>query len=390
MKKRFQNDIGGEHVEARKRPRKRRRVSGKKELTSFPPSTTPVPIVVENVSATPQIVPDGRKAWLNCQAPALETYMAHSCMECGSDDIIEDWAQGEHVCRGCGLVLAERILDTSSEWRTFADDGGGDPSRVSAIMNPLLGNDMGTEIAFSGHCGAENAKLAVNHYENATGKQDRRLERLFLLVDEYCEKLCVRGAALKRSKEIIKGYVNLVDKAKQEGVSKGGVSSLLLESQEGDVVAACVFLACRNERIVRSFRDFEIVSKASAINIKKLISTISVALPGSKEGPSFTVAEITSYYCQKMHLPPSSCKLALNLAEVLGAYGPIMNKAPPSIASIAIFATMHRDGNGSPQSLQKIGSAMGISEQTVDRGYQLALPCLKQLLQKAMDLGKKA
>lgn len=38
--------------------------------------------------------------------------------------IAEEFAQGDLVCSDCGLVLGDRIIDTRSEWRTFANDEG--------------------------------------------------------------------------------------------------------------------------------------------------------------------------------------------------------------------------------------------------------------------------
>lgn len=38
--------------------------------------------------------------------------------------IVEEFASGDLVCGDCGLVLGDRIIDTRSEWRTFANDEG--------------------------------------------------------------------------------------------------------------------------------------------------------------------------------------------------------------------------------------------------------------------------
>ena len=56
-------------------------------------------------------------------------------------NLIEDWKTGDMVCGNCGLVIGPRIIDTSSEWRTFAnsDEADGDPSRVGSVRDSLLG-----------------------------------------------------------------------------------------------------------------------------------------------------------------------------------------------------------------------------------------------------------
>jgi len=66
----------------------------------------------------------------------LNADVPDTCKECGSDDLVEDHAQGDVICRNCGLVAAERIVDLGSEWRNFEnDDSGTDPSRVGGLYS---------------------------------------------------------------------------------------------------------------------------------------------------------------------------------------------------------------------------------------------------------------
>jgi len=62
------------------------------------------------------------------------------CPECRdpNPNIVEEFGSGDLVCGTCGLVLGDRVVDTRSEWRTFANDEGDDPSRVGAAIDPLM------------------------------------------------------------------------------------------------------------------------------------------------------------------------------------------------------------------------------------------------------------
>ena len=56
------------------------------------------------------------------------------CRNCAKPTaIIEDHQQGDLVCTECGLVLESRVVDESSEWRTFSDSdkAGVDPNRTA-------------------------------------------------------------------------------------------------------------------------------------------------------------------------------------------------------------------------------------------------------------------
>lgn len=61
------------------------------------------------------------------------------CHECKCNIIVYDKCQGDMVCGKCGLVIVSRIIDASSEWRTFADDDRDSSSaaRCSEYDNPF-------------------------------------------------------------------------------------------------------------------------------------------------------------------------------------------------------------------------------------------------------------
>lgn len=51
-------------------------------------------------------------------------------------DLIEDYRAGDMICTECGLVVADRIIDVSTEWRTFTDTElvATDMNRVGSIQ----------------------------------------------------------------------------------------------------------------------------------------------------------------------------------------------------------------------------------------------------------------
>ncbi len=45
------------------------------------------------------------------------------CPECNSINLQVDEKHGEVICKSCGTVLDENLVDTSPEWREFSEDG---------------------------------------------------------------------------------------------------------------------------------------------------------------------------------------------------------------------------------------------------------------------------
>jgi transcription initiation factor TFIIB len=96
--------------------------------------------------------------------------------------LVEDHRAGDMICTECGLVVGERIIDVSSEWRTFAnsDKDQKDMCRVGAVEDTSLGGaDLTTSIGrATGSAGFDENGKAL--YRN---KYSVRKENLnFLLV----------------------------------------------------------------------------------------------------------------------------------------------------------------------------------------------------------------
>jgi transcription initiation factor TFIIIB Brf1 subunit/transcription initiation factor TFIIB len=65
------------------------------------------------------------------------------CSDCNSDQLVIKQREGTIVCQNCGLVQMSRIIDETSEWRTFSSEtqnNGSNPSRVGGKLNPYLSN----------------------------------------------------------------------------------------------------------------------------------------------------------------------------------------------------------------------------------------------------------
>ena len=64
------------------------------------------------------------------------------CDECKKLDLVINHVEGTIVCRNCGLVQQSRIIDETSEWRTFTSETSGNnsanPSRVGGKLNPYF------------------------------------------------------------------------------------------------------------------------------------------------------------------------------------------------------------------------------------------------------------
>lgn len=101
---------------------------------------------------------------------------------------------GDLVCSICGLVVAERVIDVGSEWRTFANEANArDMSRVGAAENPLFnGSDLSTMISETSCSDArqldEQGRPLYRNRRNVS-RSDRALISAFKEISRMADRL---------------------------------------------------------------------------------------------------------------------------------------------------------------------------------------------------------
>ena len=69
------------------------------------------------------------------------------CPVCGSTDFFRDETHGEIICKNCGAVIEDTMIDTSAEWRSFDSSQSDKKSRTgSPITYTKHDRGLGTEI----------------------------------------------------------------------------------------------------------------------------------------------------------------------------------------------------------------------------------------------------
>ena len=146
------------------------------------------------------------------------------CRNCAKPTaIIEDHSQGDLVCTECGLVLESRVVDESSEWRTFSDSdkGGVDPNRTAGPTNRMLTNGgLGTSIGKNPD-GTYNQTLTRLH--NRGANPDRALLQAFGRIGEMADHLgmtsVVKDGACDIYRTVVKPGQPLLGKSQPAMVS---------------------------------------------------------------------------------------------------------------------------------------------------------------------------
>ncbi|KAJ1666097.1 transcription initiation factor IIB [Coemansia sp. RSA 1813] len=278
------------------------------------------------------------------------------CPDCRNPipNIVEDFTSGDYVCGDCGLVLGDRIIDTRSEWRTFANEDGDDPSRVGNAANPFLdGAQLDTVIARGGDSGSGMARN-LNRTQGRTTAQrnERNLVQAYKEISALCD-----AYDMPRS---------IVDIAKQ--LYKKVEDDNLLRGKSNDaIIAACIFLACRQEGAPRTFKEICALTKVDRKDIGRTFKFLKSKL-GTNAGTTSS-DDLIARFCSNLNLGPETRIITRQLTQKAKDMENISGKNPVSIASACIYMASHLVGDG--REAKAISEIAGIGEATIKATYKI-------------------
>lgn len=267
-------------------------------------------------------------------------------------DLEENFSAGDLVCRRCGTIVGDRIIDERSEWRTFASESGGvgdDPSRVGGPANPLLDGD-GLETLISGSSSSNLGRLQNKvNYKPA----EKNLMTNFKVIGIFCDRIGLPRVIADRAKQLFK-------KADEAKLTKG---SRMIDG----LVAACIYVACKQEQAGRTFKD---ISSLTQIPIKDIGRCYKIILPLLEDRQeSLQPKDLIARFCSFLNLKGTEVpRLAAFIVERISELGIATGRAPTSIASACIFMACQLLGN--IKSYREIAQVAGISDNTVKLNYK--------------------
>lgn len=290
------------------------------------------------------------------------------CPECRdpNPNIVEEFSSGDLVCGTCGLVLGDRIVDTRSEWRTFANDEGDDPSRVGAASDPLMEGieQLDTTISFKDGGSGIARELQRAASRANSSRSERNLLQAFRDISSWCDQFSLPKTISDIAKQLYK-------RSDEEKLLRGKP----LEA----VIAACIFIACRQAHVPRTFREIcnlTHVSKKVLGQCYKALEQAFNLTPGASQDrhsitPSGTTGaeDLLVRYCNHLDLPPSFQSICADIIVKARELGIADGRSPVSIAGGAIYFTCYLLDR--PKTIREISTVAGVSEGTIKLVYKL-------------------
>ncbi|KAJ1654586.1 transcription initiation factor IIB [Dispira simplex] len=287
-----------------------------------------------------------------------------ACQQCRNPvpNIVEEFASGDMVCGDCGLVLGDRIIDTRSEWRTFANDDGDDPSRVGAASNPLLdGDQLDTVIARADGGSGIARELNKIHGRSSAAKGERMLLGAYKDISSMCDRMQLNQQISNTAKQIYKR------------VEDGKV---LRGKPTESIIATCIFVACRNENVPRTFKEIFTYTRVPKREISRCFKVISNLL-NTNVGATNS-ENLMARFCSHLNMPMPVQRVAINVTKEAKELGTLAGKSPVSVAAACIYMVSHL--MGMPCTPKDVSKVAGVSETTIKNSYKSLYEVREKLL----------
>ncbi|TPX17726.1 uncharacterized protein E0L32_002827 [Thyridium curvatum] len=298
------------------------------------------------------------------------------CPDCKEypPQLVEEFSSGDMVCSTCGLVVGDRIIDTRSEWRTFANDdqGNDDPSRVGEAANSLADDEgLRTQVDTKAGNGKLAGKLNSINKKSQTEKGSSELMAGYKEINHWVDTMTA-------GRNVNESACHIFKLAHEHGHMKGKSRDAL--------IAGCIFIACRQSGVPRTFREIYAVTRVPKKEIGRVFKSLETFLQKvQKHNPSASISqgvndykassstsaeELCTRYCNLLDFrnTPRMEKISKALARKTSSVSDLAGRSPLSVAAACIYFASHFVEE--PKSSKEIALVAGVSDGTIKTAYR--------------------
>jgi len=272
------------------------------------------------------------------------------CPECGGINLFYNKEKGEIICRDCGLVVEDKMVDFGQEWREFNGESADKQRRTGAPMSYTqfdqgLGTDVGKKSDLYNLGGKAKSKFF----------RLRKWQQRISTAIERNLKLAL--SELKR----VSSYLRLPSSVEEEAariytlaVQKGLVRGRSMES----VVAGALYAACRRHDVPRTLDELGESSNIEKKEIGRTYRFITREL-GIKILPS-NPADYIPRFASSLKLNAETQSKAVEIIESAQRVELTSGRGPTGIAAAALYVAALINGEKkSPTSQESQKSPSG-------------------------------
>ncbi len=277
------------------------------------------------------------------------------CAECGSINVQHNAEKGEIICRDCGLVLEDKMIDFNKEWRDGDQETAERRRRVgSPLTFTQADRGLGTQIGTQ----AELQRLGNSKFFRLKRWQQRTMTGLERNLRQALSEVHSLTSSLVLGRQVEEETARIYTMAAQKGLAKG--------RQIEELVAAACYIACRNFDVPKHIKE---ISEQSGVdrkilhrNYKHLIRNLNLRVMQSDP------TDFVFKFASKLNLSAETQTLAIDIIEQAKKKAITSGKSPVGIVGGAIYIASLMNKEKRTQS--QIAKEIGATEVTVRNRYK--------------------
>ncbi|HLC57971.1 MAG TPA: transcription initiation factor IIB [Candidatus Nanoarchaeia archaeon] len=280
------------------------------------------------------------------------------CPECGGINLVLNKDKGEMICRDCGLVIEEKMVDFGQEWREFDHDQADKRRRTGAPMTfTKFDKGLGTDVGGMGDVYQLQGKERNKYFRL------RKWQHRISTAIERNLKLAL--AELKRVSSFLKLPGSVEEEAARVytmAVQRGLVRGRSMES----VVAGALYAACRRHEIPRTLDE---LSEASGIDKKEIGRTYRFITRelGMRILPSNPI-DYLPRFASALRLNAETQSKAVEILEEAQECELTSGRGPTGIAAASLYIAALI--NNEKRTQREVADVAGVTEVTIRNRYK--------------------
>ena len=288
------------------------------------------------------------------------TKSVEKCPECGFGVIFKDETRGELVCKHCGLIVEDQLMDFSQEWREFEGEGGGGMSRRTGAPMSLSKHDKGisTEIG--------NGLTDIFKLKASKRGQFFRLKKWQRRINTSMERnLKYALAELKRYVSLL-GLPPSIEETTALIYRKIMIEELVRGRSMEAMLSGALYAACREYITPRTLDEIHAVTKVEKREIGRAFRLISREL-GMRILPT-DPAEYISRFASQLKLSGAAVTKTMEILKIARGKELTSGRGPTGVAAAVLYIASQIMGERRTQ--RQIAEVAGVTEVTIRNRYK--------------------
>jgi transcription initiation factor TFIIB len=285
------------------------------------------------------------------------------CPECGSNHLTKDYSRAELVCRNCGLVLDEDIIDHGPEWRAFDSEQREKRARTGAPMTYTI-HDKGLSTMI-GWKNRDSYGKAIPTKNRAQIYRLRKWARRVRISNATERSLAIAFSELDRMASSI-GLPRTVRETAAMIYRKAALKKLVRGRSIEDVITAALYAACRQCHVPRTLDEISNIAHISRKDIGRTYRYVSREL-GLKLLPT-SPEDYISRFCSELKLSGDVREKTIEILKEAAHRELTSGRGPTGMAAASLYIASILCGERRTQ--REVADVAGVTEVTIRNRYK--------------------